>query len=496
VEGEPLAPHATTLPALLDAAATRAAQQPFLVERDAREVWHTLTFAQAAERSHHVAATLRGLGASARRAVMILAPNGIDHALVTLGAWRAGVPIVAVAPGASEGEVRAIAELVRPAVRFGGATLAAALPNVPELDLRRLVAHQPRDPETVDAETIARIVVRSGAPGEPRGVVVTHGMICALLQGLAQRWPFLTARPPVLVDALPWSGAFGGIVVLGIALRFGATLTIADDPSLRAQSAPTLAFDVPHGWSAWVARLRADDALRRRWLSRLDRAVWFGATLGASTRDALHALGVPLAGAWGAAETAGIAALALDGIPHDAIGTPLPGVELKLVADERGYEARVRGPQVTSGYYWRPDLTAAAFDDEGFFRIGDLVRPLDRRAPERGLAFAGRLDDRFKLSSGAWVDAAAVRNAFRTACPDVAEVVVTGANRDDIGVLVWPDPAQLLPRPLLRAQIVTALRRAGARRALIVDEPLSAAPRPALVARLEASEPDAEVIVG
>ncbi|MBV9409343.1 MAG: AMP-binding protein, partial [Candidatus Eremiobacteraeota bacterium] len=398
-------------------------------------------------------------------------------------------------------------------------------------DYARLLARAPLEDDavTIGSDTIAKVLFTYGASGEPKGVVTTHGMICAMLQGIAQAWPFLDEHPPVIVDALPWSGALGGNLVLGIALHQAGTLYVDDgNPTLerfersarlRAEIPPTLAFDVPLGWAAWVERLRGDDALRRRWLSQLDRACWTGATLAPATRDALRAIGVPLVAAWGATETSPAVTLTTGVDPkYDALGVPLAGVELKLVPSGDAYEARVRGPQVTPGYYWRPDLTAAAFDDEGFYRTGDVVRPIDARKPERGIEHVARTDDRFKLSSGVWVRAADLSLAFLAECSDVADVLVTGDGRDEVGLLVWPTAAaRVLDRDLLRAQIADAMRRVAAngaaerpQRALLVAEPPSVeertphdgllrraalARRAAAVARLHASLPDAEVIV-
>ena len=346
-------------------------------------------------------------------------------------------------------------------------------------DYARLLTHAPASrgvAARIDGETVAKILFVSGSTGETKGVVVTHGMIGAMLQGVAQAWPFLDDHPPVLVDWLPWSHGLGGNLVLGIALRHAGTLYVDDgDPTperfertvrLRAEIPPTLAFDVPLGWTAWAQRLRADDALRRRWLSRLDRACWAGATLAPATRDALRAIGVPLAAAWGSTETSPAVALTTGVDPvYDALGVPLAGVELKLVPSGDAYEARVRGPQVMRGYFWRPDLTAAAFDDEGFYRMGDVVRPVDARAPERGLAYVSRIDERFKLASGAWVLAGDVRAAFLAECSDAADALVSGAGRDKVGLLVWPTAeGRLLDRDVLRAQVADAMRRVGTRR--------------------------------
>jgi feruloyl-CoA synthase len=556
LRGEPLREHAPSLLALLDDAARRAPDRPFLIERDAREVWHQATFATVAARSHRVGAALLALGASAQRPVMILSGNGIDHAQVMFGALRAGVPVVPVSArtglAARDGfaRLRSIAHAVRPGVVFardGAAYAAGVQAAAPEaafvtvsepprgvraLDYARLLAHAPLPDGAVavGADTIAKVLFTWRSSVEPAGVVTTHGMICAMLQGIAQAWPFLDDHPPVVVDWLPWSHCFGGNEVLGIVLRHAGTLYVDDgNPSgerfersarLRAEIPPTLAFDVPLGWTAWVARLRADDALRRRWLSRLDLACWEGATLAPATRDALRALDVPLAAGWGSTETSPAIALTSGVDPkYDAIGAPVAGVELKLVPSGDAYEARVRAPQVTPGYWWRPDLTAEAFDADGFFRTGDVVRPVDARAPQRGLEFVSRLDERFKLSSGTWVRGGALRERFLGECSDVADAVVTGDGRAEIGLLVWPTADGLqLDRDLLRAQIAAAMRRcargdgssSAPRRALLLAE--SPAPaertdtgalvrravlarRAASVARLHASEPDADVIL-
>ena len=451
---------------------------------------------------------------------MILSDNGIDHALITFGALRAGVPVVPISP-AGDAPLRAIAALVRPSVVFArdgvasASTARAIAPGaafvsvtrggeVPGVSYRSLLAHPPiADDPSIGADTIAKILFGATSADEARGVVITHGMICASQQGIAQAWPFLAERPPVLVDRSPWSGSFGGNEMLGIVLRNAGTLYL-DDAGPCADLSPTLAFGVPLAWARWVERLRADDTLRRQWLSRLDLAVWEAATLAPSTRHALHAIGLGLASAWGALQAGGVIAVTRGGNPpHDAVGVPLAGVELKLIPRAGTYEARVRGPQVTPGYFWRPDLTAQAFDEEGFYRIGDLVRPIDPRAPQRGLAFVGRIDGRFRLGSGVWVPAEELREAFLAqSAPDVAAVVVTGQGHDVVGLLVWPsEDGALLDRDVLRAQIRDAMLRVGVqvqpgirpRRALVMDEPRTV--KPSQIARLYASEPDAEVIV-
>jgi feruloyl-CoA synthase len=520
---------------MLDDAAQRAPDRAFLVERDARRRWRQIGFATAAKRSRRVAAALRALGASESRPVMILSGNGIDHALLMLGAACAAIPVAPIAAAVGldahddYARLRAIAAVVRPAVVFArdGAAYADAVraaapeaafvsvyappPGVRSFDFARLLAHAPlpAGEVSVDGETVAKLMFGAEPDREPAAVVVTHGMIGGMLQGLAQAWPFLDRHPPVIVDGQPWSEALGGNVVLGIVLRHAGTLHVDDgEPAarLRAEIAPTLAFDMPSGWARWVEHLRTDDTLRRRWLARLDRACWSGSTMAPSTCDALRAIGVPLVAIWGSTETTGAACVTGGVDPKfDAVGAPLAGVGLSLLPDGDAYEMRVRGAQVTTGYYWRPDLTATVFDDDGSLRTADLVRPVDARAPQRGLEYVARLDRRFKLSSGAWVRAAELQAAFLAECSDAADVLVTGQGGEQVGLLVYPTAdAALLDRDVLRAQIGDAMRRVATgadafgspRRALIVDAPPARHPRvAAYVARLQASEPDAEVIV-
>jgi feruloyl-CoA synthase len=440
---------------------------------------------------------------------------------MAFGAMRAGVPFAAADPAAARAEnarsLTAIAELVRPSVVFAhddacAPAVRAAAPDAafvcvaeargaaPCVDYVRVTRHAPLggDVEPPSGETVAKIVIVR-RDDEPAGVVTTHGMLCAMVESVVQRWPVLETHPSMVADAAPWHRGFGGNVVLGLVLRTRGTLALERG---GADAAPTLAFDVPSGWARWVELLRGDDALRLRWLATIERACWFGAPLRPAARDALLALGVPLAGMWGAAETTSLAAVADDPNPrHDAIGVPLPGIELKLVRDGDRFEARVRGPHVTPGYWWRPDLTARAFDDEGFFRTGDLVRPIDGRAPRRGLVLAGRNDDRFTLATGTWVDRARLRAAFLAECSDAAGALVTGEGREECGLVVWPNAeGARLDRDVLRAQVHAAMHRmrgmhAAPQRALVVDRAPSERERAALTARLHASEPDAEVIV-
>ncbi len=124
------------------------------------------------------------------------------------------------------------------------------------------------------------------------------------------------------------------------------------------------------------------------------------------------------------------------------IGVPLPGAEVKLVPAEDAYEIRARGPMVTPGYYGRPDLTAAAFDEDGFYRTGDAVAFADPGDPGAGLVFRGRLAEDFKLATGTFVRVGAVRTALLSAVPVLSDVVIAGQDRVFAGALAWLNAAE------------------------------------------------------
>jgi feruloyl-CoA synthase len=308
---------------------------------------------------------------------------------------------------------------------------------------------------------IAKILFTSGSTGTPKGVLNTHRMLAANQQMIRQAWPFLTAERPVIVDWLPWSHTFGGNHNANMVLTSGGTLYIdagRPAPGLFAQTInnlrdvpPTVYFNVPAGYAQLVPALQADPALAGRFFSRLRLMFNAGAALPSVLRDQLVDLArrttghaIPVTGSWGATETGPAVTTAhFDYADARCIGVPLPGTEVKLVPAEEGvYEIRARGPMVTPGYYGRPDLTADAFDDEGFYRSGDAVAFADPGDPNAGLLFRGRIAEDFKLGTGTFVRVGALRTALLSAAPFLSDAVLTGENRDYVGALVWLNSAQ------------------------------------------------------
>jgi feruloyl-CoA synthase len=476
--------------------AREAPDRTFLAERSG-EGWRELGYAAALDAVRRVGQSLLRRGLGPARPVLILSDNSIDHALLALGAMHVGVPAVPVSPAYSLvsrdfAKLRTIAALVRPGLvfaadpeRFASALRAIGMRSTPFEELLAAEA----GPEVDDAfaalgpDTVAKILFTSGSTGIPKGVVNTQRMLTVNQQQMAEGWPFLEDRPPRLVDWLPWNHTFGANHNFNLVLRNGGTLYLdAGKPApgladvtarnLREVS-PTLYFNVPRGFEFLLADLEKDAALRRSFFRELDVVFYAGAVLPQNLWDRMARLAAEEKGgrlamlsAWGATETGPLATQVHFAIDRPGvIGLPVPGCELKLVPSAGKLEVRVRGPNVSPGYYRSPETTAAAFDEEGFYRTGDAVKLCDPEEPRRGLVFDGRVAEDFKLSSGTWVHVGALRVRLIAACdPLVQDAVITGHDRGEIGALVFlnPSAAGSLSAGVARERLAAGLRALAA----------------------------------
>jgi feruloyl-CoA synthase len=538
----PLGPYPVELGSLLEHWASEAPERVYLAERsDDGAGWDTVTYGEALRRVRRLASGWLALGLSRDRPLAILSEPSIAHALASLGAIYAGIPVAPISPAYSTqfGDLRRlefVLDVLRPGLVFAehagpyadalrtvdpAAHLAVRTGEIPGRGFLRYdeLLETPLDerlPEIragITPDDVAKILFTSGSTGEPKGVLNTHRMLCSNQASLAALWPFLREMPPVLVDWLPWHHTFGGNHNFNLVLTHGGTFYIDDgrpipgrfERSLRnlADVAPTLYFNVPRGHRLLVDALRADAGFATKFFSRLQLISNAGAALPRHLWEELDRLArthgahaVPVVGSWGSTETSPMATAVHYALDDPAnIGLPGPGTELLLVPAEGKTEVRVRGPLVTPGYWRRPDLTSAAYDEEGFYRMGDALRFADPGDPERGLLFDGRVAENFKLSSGTWVDAGAVRLGLAGAlAPLVEDAVVTGADRDELGALLVPnlaacralaqDAADVLRDERVRAAVAAGLAAYNAAsggssqrvlRVLLLEEPLSPA---------------------
>jgi feruloyl-CoA synthase len=482
-----LRPHAKNLTERLVHWAHTAPERVFLAQRDGQGAWRTLTYAQTLAAVRAIAAALLGRDLSAQRPIAILSGNDIEHALLGLAAMHAGIPYAPISVPYSLmsqdfGKLKSIIGILTPGLVFAanGAAyaraIAAAVPSDVEVVVTAnpsgkqnttrfaaLSATQPTD--AIDAahakvgpDTIAKILFTSGSTGQPKGVINTQLMLCANQEMIGAGLAFVRDEPPVVVDWLPWNHTFGSNHNFGLVLNNGGSLYIDEGKPLPGgidvtarnlrDIAPTVYFNVPKGFEMLLPHLEADRVLRDNFFSRLRVMFYAGAALSQHVLDAWQRLAVATTGeramilsSLGSTETAPAAvACSWDSERAGNIGLPLPGVEMKLVPRDGKLEARLKGANITPGYWRAPKLTAEAFDDEGFYKIGDAVMFADPADPSKGLLFDGRLAEDFKLATGTWVSVGPLRAAFIAHyAPLVRDVVLAGADRDDITALVFPN---------------------------------------------------------
>jgi len=514
----PLAPFPRAVGEWLVHWARTSPDRVFLAER-AGEAWRKVTYAGALDAVRSIGEALLARGLSADRPVAILSDNSVDHALLALGAMHAGIPASPISPAYSlmskdHTRLKGIFELLQPGLVYARdpAPFAPALEAVGArtTGIEELLAEKPG--ARIDAafaavgpDTIAKILFTSGSTGSPKGVINTHRMLCSNQQSWAQLWPFLEETPPVLCEWLPWNHTFGGNATFNMVLRNGGTMYVDGGKpapglvettvrNLREVS-PTLYFNVPRGFDLLLPYLESDAELRRSFFRNLDAVFYAGAALPQNLWARLEALAVAENGgrlsmlsAWGSTETSPMATCVHYPIARaGVVGNPGPGTELKLVPSGTKLEVRVRGPNVTPGYWRRDDLTREAFDEEGFYRIGDAMKFVDADDPAKGLAFDGRVAEDFKLMSGTWVHVGTVRVQLIAACdPLVQDAVITGHDREEMGALVFVNPAAVKTLGLdpagVRARLAAALGKLNAAatgsstapaRLLVMDEPPS-----------------------
>ncbi len=459
----------------------------FMAERRADGGWRELSYAQLLAATRRIASALLGRDLSADRPIVILSGNSIDHALLAFGALYAGIPYCPISPAYSLisrdfSKLSFATKLLTPglvfvddATKFADAITAdvpvaaevvATRGEVPGRDVTKLAdllaapdhSGLDRAHDAIGPDTIAKFLLTSGSTGNPKAVINTQRMLCANQVMLRETLAFLKDEPPVIVDWLPWNHTFGGNHNVGLTLFNGGTMYLDEGKptpdgiaatirNLREIS-PTVFFNVPKGYESLLPYLRDDSALRARFFHRLHAMFFSGAALSPFVWNSLDELGamekgfrVPVLTGLGATETAPFfMSVTPETSRSGHVGLPVLGCDAKLVPNNGKLEIRARGPNVTPGYWRQPELTAAAFDDEGFYKFGDALKPAVADDLDAGFDFDGRIAEDFKLASGTWVSVGPLRARFIAACaPLVRDVVIAGINRDEISALVVLD---------------------------------------------------------
>ncbi len=514
---DPLGPYPRHMNEKLLHWAEAAPDRIWMAQRDGQGEWQTVTYAEAARKVRSIAQSLLDLGLSAERPLLILSGNSIAHALMALGAQHVGVPSAAVAPAyalvsTDYGKLCDIAAQLSPGMIFAedadafvpaidavfpGIPVAAVTGSVPgrEVIAFAKLAEAPVTPAVAAAfaglgpQTVAKFLFTSGTTGTPKAVIQTQQMLCANQEMVADCYAFVRQEPPVVVDWAPWNHTASGNKVFNHVIYNGGTYYIDDgkptpkgiEATIRnlREISPTWYFNVPVGYQMLLDAMESDNQLRQTFFRRMSMMMYAGAGMSQPVWDRITRVaeemvpsGVLLATGFGSTETGPFALMCTDRQDHAGnLGIPARGVTLKLVPQGDKYEARVKSPAVTPGYWGNPRMTAEAFDEEGFYSFGDALRfavPGDAAA---GFVFDGRLAENFKLDTGTWVAVGPLRAALTNDLKGLAsDVVIAGENRAALTALVLPDWAalralagadlpegELLAHPVVRARAAAML---------------------------------------
>ena len=464
-----------------------APDRSWMVQRDAADVWQHTTYAQAAAQIRAVGSALLDLGLSPDRPLLILSGNSTTHAIMALAAQHVGVPSAALAPAYSlaKGDLgklvdvaaqltpglvfaedvapftRAIAEVFAPDVPV--ACVTGQLKDREVLRFDSLVATAPSARmeaafAALTGDTVAKFLFTSGTTGSPKAVIQTQRMLCSNQEMVADNYRFLRQEPPVVCDWAPWNHTAAGNKVFNLVIYNGGTLYLDDGKptprdigrtirNLRDVS-PTWYFNVPLGYQMLLDAMESDAALRKTFFSRLKMLMYAGAGMSQPVWDRITRIadrevegGVVLGTGLGSTET-GPFSISCSERQKTAgnLGVPARGIVLKLVPQGDKLEARIKGPNITPGYWRNEKLSKEAFDEEGFYCFGDALRFVEEGNPAAGFYFDGRLAENFKLATGTWVAVGPLRARLTNDLQGLAsDVVVAGEGHTELGALVVPD---------------------------------------------------------
>jgi feruloyl-CoA synthase len=479
---------------LLAQKAAEHPDRPFILQREpGHGPWRGVTYGEALRAAEGFAQWLFDQGLTPADSVMVLSGNSVEHGLVMLGCYTAGIPVAPISPAyslmsADHAKLKHCFETVKPKVVFAQSgeafarafeTLRAIKPDLVfvtadgagegALKLGDLTATAPgakvaaaRD--AIGHATVAKYLFTSGSTGTPKGVPQTHGMMAGVIagqDGLRLDLPDEAVDYPSSLEWMPWSHISAGNIGFNGNLWAGGTLYLDEGKPIPGmfettiknlyEVSPLVFGSAPIAFSMLAEAMERDPALRASFFKNLRYMGYGGATLSNDIYDRMQALAIaetgkrmPLTTMYGATETQGVTVVHWQTERVGLVGLPLPGTTLKLVPNGSKYEVRVKGPTVTTGYHNDPEKTAAAFDEEGFYKLGDAARFVDPEDPSQGLVFDGRVTEDFKLDSGTWVSVGTLRPDVVAACtPYIQDAVIAGQDKPFAAALFWPSAAGL-----------------------------------------------------
>lgn len=454
-------------------------------QRDENDNWLRLRYGEAVEKMRALGQFLIDAGLSAERPLAILSGNDNNHALLALAAIHVGIPYAAISPAYSLvskdfARLHEVFDTINPGMIYAAdeQPFSKAIAAVAAADARMLFGKNAPTPEqsfdaaqateatdavdkafdAITPDSVAKFLFTSGSTGTPKAVINTHRMICSNQIMAREGFAYFKTEPPVLLSWAPWHHTAAGNKEFFIPLFNGGTFYIDDgNPTPKGivktvrnlkDVSTTWYFNVPKGYEALIPHLEQDAQLRQTFFKDLKLLWYAGAGMAQHTWDDLERLSVQtlgqrvlLATGLGATETAPACLMCTWPVEEAGnIGLPCYGVQLKLVPLEGKLDARVKGPNITPGYWNAPELTAKAFDEEGYYCFGDALRFADPNDMSAGFFFDGRTAENFKLDTGTWVATGALRtdfiNHFGTIVKDVA---IAGADQPYLAALVFPD---------------------------------------------------------